>query len=97
MTGNPQAEATVQRQRGLLPNAVVLTNPINSRIAVRFDHSPEPKAPPKEAHFISYCRLLPPRELAKSFSTNGWLVGAVGIEPTTFGLKGRCSTTELRP
>ncbi len=27
----------------------------------------------------------------------GWLVGAVGIEPTTFGLKGRCSTTELRP
>jgi hypothetical protein len=25
------------------------------------------------------------------------LVGAVGIEPTTFGLKGRCSTTELRP
>jgi hypothetical protein len=21
----------------------------------------------------------------------------VGIEPTTFGLKGRCSTTELRP
>ncbi len=36
--------------------------------------------------------------------TNKWiftqsvrLVGAVGIEPTTFGLKGRCSTTELRP
>ena len=25
------------------------------------------------------------------------LVGAVGIGPTTFGLKGRCSTTELRP
>src|ERR1035437_7324296 len=25
------------------------------------------------------------------------LVEAVGIEPTTFGLKGRCSTTELRP
>jgi integrase len=25
------------------------------------------------------------------------LVGAVGIEPTTFGLKGRCSATELRP
>ena len=25
------------------------------------------------------------------------LVGAVGVEPTTFGLKGRCSTTELRP
>src|ERR1700682_5659305 len=39
------------------------------------------------------------------FRTNGHqtpfvyagLVGAVGIEPTTFGLKGRCSTTELRP
>ncbi len=27
----------------------------------------------------------------------GYVVGAVGIEPTTFGLKGRCSTTELRP
>jgi hypothetical protein len=25
------------------------------------------------------------------------LVGAVGIEPTTLGLKGLCSTTELRP
>ena len=24
------------------------------------------------------------------------LVGAVGVEPTTNGLKGRCSTTELR-
>jgi hypothetical protein len=30
-------------------------------------------------------------------NTTGKLVGAVGIEPTTFGLKGRCSTTELRP
>jgi hypothetical protein len=29
--------------------------------------------------------------------TKKMLVGAVGIEPTTFGLKGRCSTTELRP
>ena len=25
------------------------------------------------------------------------LVGAVGVEPTTNGLKGRCSATELRP
>jgi hypothetical protein len=24
------------------------------------------------------------------------MVGAVGIEPTTFGLKGHCPTTELR-
>ena len=30
-------------------------------------------------------------------SLRRWMVGAVGIEPTTFGLKGRCSTTELRP
>ena len=26
-----------------------------------------------------------------------WLVRAVGIEPTTHGLKNRCSTAELRP
>jgi hypothetical protein len=25
------------------------------------------------------------------------VVGAVGVEPTTNGLKGRCSATELRP
>ena len=25
------------------------------------------------------------------------MVGAVGVEPTTNGLKGRCSATELRP
>ena len=30
------------------------------------------------------------------FQTVG-MVGAVGVEPTTNGLKGRCSTTELRP
>jgi hypothetical protein len=34
-----------------------------------------------------------PKTRGKQFG----LVGAVGIEPTTFGLKGRCSTTELRP
>jgi hypothetical protein len=33
----------------------------------------------------------------KCFKSWPILVGAVGIEPTTFGLKGRCSTTELRP
>ncbi len=33
----------------------------------------------------------------RSTESSGLLVGAVGIEPTTFGLKGRCSTTELRP
>jgi hypothetical protein len=47
-----------------------------------------------EALTAAFCRL------GKSLSCcweKGWLVGAVGIEPTTFGLKGRCSTTELRP
>ncbi len=29
--------------------------------------------------------------------TGKYLVRAVGIGPTTRGLKGRCSTTELRP
>jgi hypothetical protein len=40
--------------------------------------------------------LLVPTALLK-YSELRSLVGAVGIEPTTFGLKGRCSTTELRP
>jgi hypothetical protein len=39
--------------------------------------------------FPDYC--------GKPFIFQNLLVGAVGIEPTTFGLKGRCSTTELRP
>ena len=51
--------------------------------------------PPLRLFVIAaFCRL------AKSLSHSEhmrWLVGAVGIEPTTFGLKGRCSTTELRP
>ena len=38
-----------------------------------------------------------PSTIQKSLFTKEMLVGAVGIEPTTFGLKGRCSTTELRP
>ena len=47
-----------------------------------------------EALIAALCR----REKSLSYSEQmGWLVGAVGIEPTTFGLKGRCSTTELRP
>ncbi len=36
-------------------------------------------------------------DFALSLLASTELVGAVGIEPTTFGLKGRCSTTELRP
>ena len=35
--------------------------------------------------------------LLSAHPSERWMVGAVGIEPTTFGLKGRCSTTELRP
>src|SRR5579859_7501536 len=38
-----------------------------------------------------------PSKSYKPLSRKEMLVGAVGIEPTTFGLKGRCSTTELRP
>ncbi len=34
---------------------------------------------------------------ARATESTRFMVGAVGIEPTTFGLKGRCSTTELRP
>jgi hypothetical protein len=43
------------------------------------------------------CPFLPRVFLLSAYRPEGWLVGAVGIEPTTFGLKGRCSTTELRP
>ena len=42
----------------------------------------------------AFCCLALPASPVKFMR---WLVGAVGIEPTTFGLKGRCSTTELRP
>ncbi len=38
-----------------------------------------------------------PSKIHELLSMKEMLVGAVGIEPTTFGLKGRCSTTELRP
>lgn len=38
-----------------------------------------------------------PKIIKGLLSRKEMLVGAVGIEPTTFGLKGRCSTTELRP
>ena len=35
------------------------------------------KVPCMRLNFISYCRLLPPREIAKSFSANG-LIGRGG-------------------
>ena len=35
-------------------------------------------------------------QVSKGSRISGTLVGAVGVEPTTNGLKGRCSTTELR-
>src|SRR2546427_12453514 len=37
------------------------------------------KVPPMRLNFISYCRLLPPREIAKSFSANG-MIGRGGGE-----------------
>jgi hypothetical protein len=43
------------------------------------------------AHLCGFCKG------GNCFGLSCNLVGAVGIEPTTFGLKGRCSTTELRP
>ena len=51
---------------------------------------------PDHRRYLSF--FLPPHDLDKCpIHQERWLVGAVGIEPTTFGLKGRCSTTELRP
>ena len=35
-------------------------------------------------NFISYCRLLPPREIAKSFSANG-MIGRGGGDRTVNG------------
>ena len=43
------------------------------------------------APFCPLVNLLSPDQSGR------WLVGAVGVEPTTNGLKGRCSATELRP
>ena len=43
------------------------------------------------------CPICPCVFLLRIHPSRRRLVGAVGIEPTTFGLKGRCSTTELRP
>ena len=42
----------------------------------------------------AFCCLA---DFVSSVESERKLVGAVGIEPTTFGLKGSCSTTELRP
>src|SRR5438445_13264527 len=39
------------------------------------------KVPPMRLNFISYCRLLPPREIAKSFSANG-MIGRGGGDRT---------------
>ena len=41
--------------------------------------------------------LLVPSGIGKLLPVKEMLVGAVGVEPTTNGLKGRCSATELRP
>ena len=39
------------------------------------------KVPRMRLDFISYCRLLPPREIAKSFSANG-MIGRGGGDRT---------------
>src|SRR5438445_965358 len=44
--------------------------------------------------FAPFCPLV---FLLSPHQSGRWLVGAVGVEPTTNGLKGRCSATELRP
>jgi hypothetical protein len=74
-------------------NTKISTVLLHRSFLVRESH----KVPPMRLNLFliaAFCRL------AKSLSHSEqmrWLVGAVGIEPTTFGLKGRCSTTELRP
>jgi hypothetical protein len=59
----------------------------------------KPAQIPHNLHYFSakadFAPRLPVRHA--TVDTAFKLVGAVGIEPTTFGLKGRCSTTELRP
>ena len=54
--------------------------------------------PPDSAYADEVIIRRTARICSGGLSAKCWeLVGAVGIEPTTFGLKGRCSTTELRP
>ena len=66
-----------------------LQNPVVTRAAE--DYRTRTGSLPLSAPFCPRVFLLSPDQSKR------WLVGAVGIEPTTFGLKGRCSTTELRP
>jgi hypothetical protein len=58
-----------------------------------------PAQNPHNLHYSSAKADSAPRLQARhaTADTGFKLVGAVGIGPTTFGLKGRCSTTELRP
>ena len=46
---------------------------------------------------MRYLAVLSGVRLVVSVGINQDVVGAVGVEPTTNGLKGRCSATELRP
>ena len=54
---------------------------------------------PHNLHYSSAKPDSSPRSPARyaNVVTGVRLVGAVGVEPTTNGLKGRCSATELRP
>jgi hypothetical protein len=68
--------------------AALLTNPAVTRAA-------EPNA--RTGLSTESAPFCPRALLVSAYQSEGYLVGAVGIEPTTFGLKGHCSTTELRP
>ncbi len=78
-TKNTQAPITIKESFGTL---VALNDPTGSItsgiLKVNTNKSPEP-------NFESFCIPIPPQR-------NRILVGPVGIEPTTHGLKVRCST-----
>jgi hypothetical protein len=59
----------------------------------------QPAQFPHNLHYSSAMLVSARRPLGShTVADKGFgLVGAVGVEPTTNGLKGRCSTTELRP
>ena len=55
----------------------------------------EPKAPPLRL-FFSHCRLLPPREIAKSFSANGMIGRGGGDRTQRRSQPALCQIRELR-
>jgi hypothetical protein len=71
--------AALQKYREIVPSAHHLFEPsAYEKYGQRFRPQslfalPEPLVPPKRLIFISYCRLLPPREIANSFWANGMI------------------------